>query len=55
MSGCECGARYGVERVKKGDLGDTEMVMIFGKQDNHVPAEVCVSVVHDKVGVSGAR
>lgn len=33
-----------IERVKRGDLGDTEMVMIFGKQDNHVPAEVCLIV-----------
>jgi carboxymethylenebutenolidase len=28
-----------LQRVRDGDLGDTEMVMIFGKQDNHVPAQ----------------
>jgi carboxymethylenebutenolidase len=26
-------------RVKKGDLGDAELAMIFGKLDNHVPPE----------------
>lgn len=28
-----------LKRVEEGALGDTEMVMLFGKQDNHVPAQ----------------
>eukprot|EP01134_Creolimax_fragrantissima_P003996 CFRG3996T1 len=28
-----------LKRIQNKDLGDTEMLMIFGKQDNHVPYE----------------